>query len=295
MKRRRPGRERTISGINVYLIGVLANLTATAFTLAITWAEDFSGFQILTTTALIFLAGSIVVLMTETRKRSDRGNTLVEIIDSLARNSKAYIQFRQLGESLMILLDHYPDQPELDIARQIAMQQCHESLAELSQGHLDVRSGDTTYKRALLDRGLQLRTTSLLRTNLSFWKSDQGIQYWREQSRALKTRSQTIERIFICESLTEEIKELIGEHVQAGVITYLAFESDLPETDRVDITLWGSEALYYQRCLQKPPNTGYWYDRFSVQPREVADAERQYKRIFEVAELVDKSWPKETV
>jgi hypothetical protein len=45
--------------------------------------------------------------------------------------------------------------------------------------------------------------------------------------------------------------------------------------------------------LQKPPNTGYWYDRFSVQPHEVADAERQYKRIFEIAELVDKNWPKE--
>jgi hypothetical protein len=133
----------------------------------------------------------------------------------------------------------------------------------------------------------KLRTTSLLRADLSFWKSEEGEQYWEEQLRALRFRQQKIERIFICDVLTDEVRELMNEHAKAGVITYIAYEADLSRDDRVDITLWGNEVLSIQRCLQKPLKIGKWYDRFSVLPDEVERAERQYRRILQVAERWD--------
>jgi len=290
MKLRKPRRHTPISDATTYVIGIWVSLTATVFTLVLTWINHFNGFQVLMATGLVFIVGCLVVLMVDTRRRTERISNLINIMDTLGSRAKGYLPYKKIGESLIALLDGYPNQPEFDIAWQTAMEKCGNSLAELALGHLEVPSGDATYKRALLDRGLSLRTTSLLRTDLTFWKSAEGIQYWNDQLRTLKTGHQIIERIFICDNRTEEMSELIRAHMRAGVVTYVAHESDLLAVDRVDIALWGNEALFHQRCLQKPPNTGLWYDRFSIHPDEVADAEKQYKRIREVAELVDETW-----
>jgi hypothetical protein len=288
----RPG-GRKISDTTVYTTGVLASLAATVITLAVTWAEGFTSFQILVVTALIFIAGSLVVLMIETRRRADRTGTLIEMMDSLARTTGAYVLFKEVGESLAVLLDRYPHQAELDIAWQTAMKECHKLIEQLGQGYLEIPSGDVTYLRAFLEQGLQLRTTSPLKFDLDWWPGPEGQAYWSEQLIALKTRGQKIERIFIYDDRDNEIGEkasgIIKQHAAAGVETYVISESRLPQDDIVDITLWGGKVLFHHKYLRKQ-NPDKWYDRISVHPEDIEQAERQYSRIRALARRVDENW-----
>jgi hypothetical protein len=67
------------------------------------------------------------------------------------------------------------------------------------------------------------------------------------------------------------------------VETYVVEENDLAPADRVDITLWGSEAVFYKQFQQRPQGAGQWYDRFSFRGRDVDETTRQYERILRTA------------
>jgi len=257
-------------------------LVAAVLTLVITAAEQFTAFQVLSATFLIFTASTLVVLLVEIRRRSDRTENILAIFDRLAGSGSGSSAFKEVGRHLGSVLDNYPDQPEIAIAWQTAMHRCADNLDQLAQGHLVTRTSDQTYKLAFLDRGLTLKATSLLRTNMDFWVSSDGEEYWNEQVRALH-EGHAIQRVFIYAEEDAAVEELIRRHADAGVETYKVHESRLSADDRVDITLWGSEAVFYKHFQQRPVGLGQWYDRFSFRTRDVAETTAQYTRILKAA------------
>ena len=70
------------------------------------------------------------------------------------------------------------------------------------------RTSDQTYKLAFLNRGLPLKATSLLRTDLEFWTAPDGEEYWHEQVRS-RREGFTIQRVFICQARTDAVTELV--------------------------------------------------------------------------------------
>ena len=273
---------RFVTDSTVFSVGGVLTLVATVLTLVITSVRAFTGFEVLTATFLVFVASTIVLLMVEVRRRSDRVHNIVDISDRIAGSSPATAAYKRLGMRLGDVLDGYPDQPEIAIAWQTALHRCSDTLEQLAQGHLVTRTSDQTYKLAFLHRGLPLKATSLLRTNLAFWLSPDGEEYWHEQVRALH-EGFTIQRIFICGVRHAEVTELVQRHADAGVQTFVVDERDLAPDDRVDITLWGSEAVFYKQFQQRPANAGQWYDRFSFRRSDVDETSRQYERILRVA------------
>ncbi|HUO47224.1 MAG TPA: hypothetical protein VMU09_00190 [Acidimicrobiales bacterium] len=273
---------RLVTDSTVFNVGGVLTLVATALTLVVTCVRAFTGFQVLTATFLVFVASTIVLLMVEIRRRSDRIHNIVDISDRIAASSPATAAYKRIGTSLGDVLEGYPSQPEITIAWQTAVHRCSETLAQLAQGHLVTRTSDQTYKLAFLNRGLPLKATSLLRTNLEFWTSPDGEEYWHEQVRSLR-EGFTIQRIFICQARTDAVTELVQRHADAGVETFVVDEYHLAPDDRVDITLWGSEAVFYKQFQQRPAGTGQWYDRFSFRRTDVDETSRQYERILRVA------------
>lgn len=275
-------RRRPVTDSTVFAVGVVLTLAATGLTLVITTVQAFTGFEVLAATFLVFTASTLVLLMVEIRRRSDRTHNIIDICDRIAGSSPGMAAFKDVGARLGEVLDNYPHQPEIAIAWQTAIHRCADTLEQMAQGHLITRTNDQTYKLAFLNRGLTLKATSLLRTNLGFWMSRDGQEYWHEQIRALR-EGHGIQRIFICDSPSDDELELIQRHADAGVETYAVEEGELASADRVDITLWGSEAVFYKQFQQRPPGGGQWYDRFSFRGRDVDETTRQYERILKTA------------
>jgi hypothetical protein len=273
---------RVVTDSTVFSVGGILTLVATVLTLVVTTVRAFTGFQVLTATFLMFVASTLVLLMVEVRRRSDRIHNIVDVSDRIAASHPATVAFKRVGAGLGDVLEAYPGQPEITIAWQTAVHRCCETLAQLSQGHLVTRTSDQTYKLAFLNRGLPLKATSLLRTNLGFWLSPDGKEYWDEQVRALR-EGFTIQRIFICQARTDAVDALVQRHADAGVETFVVDESRLAPGDRVDITLWGSEAVFYKQFQQRPAGTGPWYDRFSFRAADVEETSRQYERVLRAA------------
>ena len=278
-------RRPMVTDSTVFHVGIVVSVAATLLTFAITTAESFTVFQVLSATFLIFSASALVLLLVEVRRRSDRTESIVGIVDHLAGSAPGTAAFKEIGQNLTTVLEGYGHQPEIAIAWQTAMPKCADGLEQLAQGHLVTRTSDQTYKLAFLERGLPLRATSLLRLNMHFWTTSDGEEYWNEQLRALRD-GQRIERIFIYDQLTDEVETLMRRHADAGVDTFKVSESSLASEDRADITLWGSEAVFYKQFQQRPPGSGPWYDRFSFHSREVTATTKQYERIMKNAQRV---------
>jgi len=282
----KPGSRRwAVTDSTVFVVGAVVSLVAAVLTLVVTSAESFTAFQVLSATFLIFTASTLVVLLVEVRRRSDRTDTILGIFDHLGGSSSGSAAFKEVGRNLGAVLDNYPGQPEIAIAWQTAMHRCADSLEQLAQGHLVTRTSDQTYKLAFLNRGLTLKATSLLPMNMAFWRSSDGEEYWNEQVRALQ-EGHAIQRVFIYDDDSDEVEELIQRHADAGVETYKVCETRLSSDDRVDITLWGSEAVFYKQFQQRPHGVGQWYDRFSFRIRDVDDTTGQYERILKAATAV---------
>jgi len=274
-----------VTDSTVFTVGGVLTLVATVLTLVITTVLRFTAFQVVTVSFLVFTASTLVVLMVEVRRRSDRIHNVMDICDRLATSGQAMAGFKSVGLRLGDVLDNYAGQPEIAIAWQTAMHRCSDTLEQLAQGHLVTRTSDQTYKLAFLHRGLPLRATSLLRANLDFWRSSDGQEYWSEQLRALR-EGLTIQRVFICDGDSAAVRDLVQRHADAGVETYVVEESQLAPDDRVDITLWGDEAVFYKQFQQRPQGRGQWYDRFSFRSRDVDETNRQYERIVKLAARV---------
>jgi hypothetical protein len=168
------GNRSPVTDSTVFAVGVVLTLAATILTLVITTVRAFSGFEVLASTFLVFTASTLVLLMVEIRRRSDRTHNIIDICDRIAGSSPGTAAFKTFGARLGDVLENYPRQPEIAIAWQTAIHRCTDTLEQLAQGHLVTRTSDQTYKLAFLHRGLTLKATSLLRTNLGSGRPQTG-------------------------------------------------------------------------------------------------------------------------
>ena len=79
---------------------------------------------------------------------------------------------------------------------------------------------------------------------------------------------------------------MINEHFGAGVQVFLVEESRLPVRDRVDVTLWGDKYTFRQHHTERPPGSGLWFDRFSINYSDIREAQGQYRQIHRLAQPV---------
>ena len=80
--------------------------------------------------------------------------------------------------------------------------------------------------------------------DLSRWISDLGSKYWEANLRALQ-RKVRIERVFIYEDWSADLKRIVDQQADAGVHVWIV-ESGLAEPSlRVDMAAWDDAFTYH--------------------------------------------------
>jgi len=89
--------------------------------------------------------------------------------------------------------------------------------------------------------------TNIDHTHLDWWQSEEGRKYWQANLNALD-RGVDIERVFIYDTLTPALENLIREHAttvsNGRRIEVLAVQKDvLPDELRADIAIWDESGI----------------------------------------------------
>lgn len=129
------------------------------------------------------------------------------------------------------------------IARE-KLETCNASLQSLRMGQYRVPAEDVN---VLFERTStatkQILATSVEHVDLSWWRSEVGTNYLSKNREAIE-RGVEVERIFIYESLSDDLIEVASQHADAGVTVLMVAKSQLRPEYRIDMIIWDESFAY---------------------------------------------------
>lgn len=227
---------RRSGGLVEYLNPVV--LTGLGLALALSLGLDVTGAATGVESLLAGLLGATITLLLDATARAEQR---FELRGALEATDWLRGEVRSLAAAVREISQQ---QPAAEIAAET-----HQRFTRLREGLDDLRQGRIV--RPGNDYELLMSATGSCRermeavTNLvssgtggyRWWRADHGRRYWEANLAAL-ARGVAITRIFICASLTEDVRAIVDEQREAGVNTVLVKADDVDPTARINLVVW---------------------------------------------------------
>jgi hypothetical protein len=220
------------------------------------------------------------------QRKEDEVSQLLTAMDEIPWFSD---QLRQLCGCV----NHIQSSPELRPLGRIArqhVQACTSVLQGLRLGQYQVPISDMQVKFEQLEQvQTSVLLTSIDHSDLAWWYTDEGRNYWDANRAALQRPGLRFERVFIYKDWTDELAALVKEQattVENGkTISVFAVHRDKLQPElRIDMAIW-DEKFTYQVELNSdgtPIN-----NRFSVNRADIERRLDDFRRIKACARTVD--------
>lgn len=189
---------------------------------------------------LIGLLGTIISLLVDIIYRLERDSTLSsqlanipwlrDAIDEIARSLNTIS-----GETRLL--------PFMEYARR-DIKRCAHTTAGMASGQMRARVGDEVLVRQTDLARKIIRACSVQTMDMPRWISDLGSKYWEANLRALQ-RKVRIERVFIYEDWTADLKRIVDQQADAGVHVWVVESKLVDPSLRVDMAVWDDAFTYH--------------------------------------------------
>jgi hypothetical protein len=131
----------------------------------------------------------------------------------------------------------------LEVARK-SLDECGRTLSDLTRGQIRVSNEDNEALFAQTVKAKEyILATSVPHVDLKWWSSDIGRKYWEANLAALK-RGVRIERIFIHQEWTDELRDLALQQARAGIVVWSVPRDKIPQGLRIDMIVWDQSFSY---------------------------------------------------
>lgn len=178
---------------------------------------------------------------------------LIEVIFRMEREAKLRSQLEgvpwlrasvaDIAGSLVTISCNARLLPFMEYA-QNEVRDCAHAIAGMASGQMRALVGDDVLVRQTDAAQRVIRACGVQTMDVPRWLSDLGVKYWEANERAL-ARNVRIERVFLYESWTAELEQIVAKQAVAGVHVWVALSARTDPLLRVDMAVWDDAFTYH--------------------------------------------------
>jgi hypothetical protein len=172
---------------------------------------------------------------------------------------------------------------EPDMLRHIArdLRKLDGTMQKAEAGHLEVEADDTAILNGWAEEAKHsIDGTVLAAYSVEWNRSARGLRIWDIQMGRLR-RGVRIRRLFIYDTMSDDVRELVGKQVAAGIECRLIDITRLSQPFVRDVNIFDGRRLHEAYFGTEGRA---WVDRYSVAEADVDVATAQFNRLFDLAQ-----------